>query len=134
RHELDWSNAKLAMLDLQWADLSEDKGLYYTLLSRGAIRTVVSDEQIQQAMSMPPTTTRAWTRGRLIDRFGAHLAGVSWESVLVRPFRRGPLQRFHLLEPLAATANDINGLLAAGKPQLTLDDTPANQTELAQLL
>src|SRR5690625_4340117 len=134
RHELDWSNAKLAMLDLQWADLREDKGLYYTLLSRGAMRTVVSDEQIQQAMSMPPTTTRAWTRGRLIDRFGAHLAGVSWESVLIRPFRQGPLQRFHLLEPLAATADHINGMLAAGKPQLTLDDTPANHAELAQLL
>src|SRR5699024_12652686 len=108
-------------------------GLYYTLLSRGAMRTVVSDEQIQQAISMPPTTTRAWTRGRLIDRFGAHLAGVSWESVLVRPFRQGPLQRFHLLEPLAATAKDINGLFAAGKPRLSLDDTPANRPELAQL-
>lgn len=134
RHALDWSNAKLAMLDLQWADLREEKGLYYTLVSRGAMRTIVTVEQIQQAISMPPTTTRAWTRGRLIDRFGAHLAGVSWESVLVRPFRQGPLQRFHLLEPLAATADDFNGLLAAGKPQLTLEDTPENQTELTQLL
>lgn len=134
RHELDWSNAKLAMLDLQWADLREEKGLYYTLLSRGAMRTVVSNDQIQQAMSMPPTTTRAWTRGRLIDRFGAHLAGVSWESILVRPFRQGPMQRFHLMEPLAATADDINGLLAAGKPQLTLDDTAENHAEIAQLL
>lgn len=134
RHGLEWSNAKLAMLDLQWADLREHKGLYYTLVSRGAIRTIVSDEQIQHAISMPPATTRAWTRGRLIDRFGAHLAGVSWESVLIRPFRTGPVQRFYLLEPLAATAEDIDGLLAADKPQLTLDDTAENRTEITQLV
>lgn len=134
RHSLDWSNAKLSMLDLQWADLRENKGLYYTLVARGSMRTIVSEAQIQHAMTMPPTTTRAWTRGRLIDRFGAHLAGVSWESVLVRPFRQGPVQRFHLMEPLAATANDVNGLLAANTPQLTLDDTAENQAEIAQLL
>lgn len=134
RHGLDWSNAKLAMLDLQWADLRAEKGLYYTLVARGAMRTLVSEERIQQAIALPPTTTRAWTRGRLIDRFGAHLAGVSWESVLVRPFRSGPLQRFHLMEPLAATADDINGLLAAGTPQLTLEDTAENHATIAALL
>lgn len=134
RHGLEWSNAKLAMLDLQWADLRQEKGLYYTLVARGAIRTIISDEQIQDAIAMPPRSTRAWTRGRLVDRFGAHLAGVSWESVLVRPFRTGPVQRFHLLEPLAATADDIDGVLAADHPQLSLDDTPENHAEIAQLL
>ncbi|GAA2038152.1 depupylase/deamidase Dop [Yaniella flava] len=134
RHGLDWDNARLAMLDLQWADLRQHKGLYYTLVARGAIRTVVADEQIQHAMSMPPTTTRAWTRGRLIDRYGAHLAGVSWESVLVRPFRTGPVQRFHLLEPLAAAANDLGGILEAGKPQLTLEDSATNRAEITKLL
>lgn len=134
RHGIEWSNARLAMLDLQWADLREDKGLYYTLVSRGAMRTIVTEAQIHDAMVMPPRTTRAWTRGRLIDRFGAHLAGVSWESVIIRPFRTGPIQRFHLLEPLAATADDINGVLTAGQPQLALDDTPTNQAEIAELL
>lgn len=134
RHGLEWDNAKLAMLDLQWADLRQDKGLYYTLVSRGAMRTIVTDEQISQAIHLPPATTRAWTRGRLIDRFGAHLVGVSWETVLVRPFRTGRVQRYHLLEPLAGTQHDTNELLAAGKPQLTLEDTAANRTEIAQLL
>ena len=134
RHGLEWDNARLAMLDLQWADLRQHKGLYYTLVARGAIRTVVTDEQIQHAMSMPPTTTRAWTRGRLIDRYGAHLAGVSWESVLVRPFRTGPVQRFHLLEPLAAAANDLGGILEYGKPQLTLEDSATNRAEITKLL
>ena len=134
RHKLSWDDAKLAMLDLQWADLRHHKGLYHTLVARGAIRTLVSEEQIQQAMHFPPTTTRAWTRGRLIDRFGAHLAGVSWDSVLVRPFRSGPIQRFHLMEPLAGTQDHHDGLLAAGKPQLSLDDTAANRAEIGRLL
>ena len=134
RHGLAWDDAKLAMLDLQWADLREHKGLYNTLVARGAMRTIVTDEQIHQAMELPPTTTRAWTRGRLIDRFGAHLAGVSWESVLVRPFRTGRIQRFYLMEPLAGAHDQHNGLLAVGKPQLSLDDTETNRTEIAQLL
>jgi len=134
RHGLAWDDAKLGMLDLQWADLRQDKGLYYRLVARGAMQTVVTEEQIQQAMELPPSTTRAWTRGRLIDRFGAHLAGVSWESVLVRPFRTGPIQRFSLLEPLEGTRGDHNGLLDTGQPQLSLDDTAANRAEIARLL
>ena len=134
RHGLTWDNAKLAMLDLQWADLRQDKGLYNTLVAKGAMRTLVSEEQIQEAMNLPPTTTRAWTRGRLIDRFGAHLAGVSWESVLVRPFRHGPIHRFYLLEPLEGTQQEHNGLLHPDKPQLSLEDTDANRAEIAQLL
>ena len=134
RHNLQWGDAKLAMLDLQWADLRQDKGLYYTLVARGAMRTLVTDAQINHAMHMPPSTTRAWTRGRLIDRFGAHLAGVSWESVLVRPFRSGPLHRYHLLEPLAGAQQEDNALLAPEQPQLTLDDTPDNREEIAALL
>ena len=134
RHGIGWDNARLAMLDLQWADLRKNKGLYFTLVARGAMRTLVTEEQIQHAMSMPPTTTRAWTRGRLIDRYGAHLAGVSWESVLVRPFRTGPVQRFHLLEPLAASAKDLGEILKAGKPQLTVEDSATNRAEITKLL
>lgn len=135
RHGLQWDDAKLAMLDLQWADLRQGKGLYYTLVNRGAMRTMVTQDQIQHAMQHPPGTTRAWLRGRLIERFGAHLAGASWESVLVRPFRRGPVHRFTFMEPLAGTQDDHrNGLLAPDKPQLSLDDTPANRGEIAQLL
>lgn len=134
RHGLDWSNAKLGMLDLQWADLRHDKGLYYTLVSRGAMRTIVDDEQIQRAINFPPATTRAWSRGRLIERFGAHLAGVSWETILVRPFRTGPIHRFHFPEPLSATAEDMHGLLDPELPQLGLDDTSANRAEITQLL
>lgn len=134
RHGLDWSNAKLGMLDLQWADLRHDKSLYHTLVTRGAMRTIVSEEQIQHAINFPPTTTRAWARGRLIERFGAHLAGVSWETVLVRPFRTGPIHRFHFPEPLSATADELHGLLDPALPQLSLDDTSANRAEITQLL
>jgi proteasome accessory factor A len=135
RHGLEWDDAKLAMLDLQWADLRQDKGLYYTLVNRGAIRTIATEDEIRHAMDHPPNTTRAWTRGRLIERFGAHLAGVSWESVLIRPFRQGPIHRFTFLEPLAATQHDHrNGLLEPHQPQLSLEDTPTNRAEIAQLL
>lgn len=134
RHNLDWDHPKLAMLDLQWADLRPTKGLYHTLVARGAMRTLVTEEQIQQAIQLPPTTTRAWLRGRLIDRFGAHLAGVSWESVLLRPFRTGPVRRHHLMEPLAGTPHETGELLAAHRAPLDLTDSPVNRAEIAKLV
>src|SRR5699024_12436578 len=104
RHGLDWSNAKLGMLDLQWADLRQDKGHYHTLAARGAMRTIVNNEQIQHAINFPPTTTRAWARGRLIERFGAHLAGVSRGAASVRPFGTGLMHRIQSPDPHCATA------------------------------
>lgn len=134
RHKLSWNDPKLAMLDLQWADLRQDKGLYYTLVARGAMRTLVTEEHIQQAMRVPPKNTRAWLRGRLIDRFGSHLAGVSWESVLLRPFRKGPVHRYYLLEPLAGSDHNTGSLFDVDKPYLTIEDTAANRGEIAALM
>lgn len=134
RHNLEWDHPKLAMLDLQWADLRTDKGLYYRLIGRGAMRQLVSEDVILKAMRQPPPTTRAWTRGRLIDRFGAHLAGVSWESVIVRPYRKGPIQRFHFPDPLSASQAEDSGLLAAGQESVSLDETPETLAEITRLL
>src|SRR5699024_6448226 len=130
----DWSNAKLGMLDLQWADLRQDKGLYHTLVARGAMRTIVNNEQIQHAINFPLTTPRAWARARLMAGLGALLADVSWETVVVRPFRTGPIHRFHFAEPLSATSDALHGLLDPELPQISLDDTSANHAELALLL
>ena len=69
----------------------------------------------------------------LIERFGAHLAGVSWETVLVRPFRTGPIH-VSFSGTALATADVLHGPLDPELPQISLDDTSANHAELTQLL
>lgn len=134
RHGLDWSHPKLAMLDLQWADLRRDKGLYYALAARGSIRRLTTDDQIERAIGLPPQDTRAWTRGRTIAQFGNHLEGVSWDSLVVRPYHQGRMHRFGLRDPLQATATDAVGVLGAEMPPVPATQSPDADARIEELL
>lgn len=110
RHGLGWEDPRLGMMDLQYADLRPDKGLYQALLRRGSIRRLVPDEDLRDAVARPPRDTRAWVRGRTVEAFGRHVVGASWDTLLVRRDGEGPLYRFHQREPLAGTAAQTPGL------------------------
>ena len=109
RHGLTWDDPRMGMLDLQYADLRLDKGLHHALVRRGSLRTLVEESVIQQAMHLPPSDTRAWLRGRTVGRFGASVAGASWDTLLLRPVADGPVHRFHQREPLLGTKEQLRG-------------------------
>ena len=45
RDGLDWDDPRLGLIDLQWADIRPEKGLYYKLLQRGRMQRVVSTKE-----------------------------------------------------------------------------------------
>jgi len=57
---------RIAMLDLQYHDIRQDRGLYYLLCRQGHIERIASEEEVQKAMAYPPQTTRAKIRGDFI--------------------------------------------------------------------
>ena len=61
-----WDDPRLAMMDLQYHDISRDRGLYYLLAGRDQIRKIVDEEAIERAKTTPPQTTRAKVRGDFI--------------------------------------------------------------------
>jgi len=61
-----WDDPRLAMMDLQYHDISRSRGLYYLLVGRDKIRTMVNEEAIERAKTIPPQTTRAKVRGDFI--------------------------------------------------------------------
>ena len=61
-----WDDPRLAMMDLQYHDVNQQRGLYYLLVGREDIRKVVSEEAIERAKNIPPQTTRAKVRGDFI--------------------------------------------------------------------
>lgn len=134
RHGLGWDDPKLGMLDLQYADLRPDKGLYQALVRRGSMQVMVDDERIERAIHFPPDDTRAWVRGRVIDLFGDHLAGVSWDALVLRPYRDGPVRRFALREPLRGNADQVGELLVEGAQFDGPDSVEAGLTQLTELL
>ncbi|WP_346958334.1 depupylase/deamidase Dop [uncultured Arthrobacter sp.] len=112
RDGLDWSDARLGLVDLQWADIRPEKGLYHRLLARDRMQRIVDDEAIARAVTEPPSDTRAFFRGRCVSRFGTDLVGASWDSVIFDLPGRGKLQRVPTREPLRGTEALTGGLFA----------------------
>jgi proteasome accessory factor A len=107
---LEWSNAKLRALDLQYHDVDPDKGLYNRLVARGAMRTLFTEEEINDAVSTPPQRTRAYFRGRCVSDFPDSLVAANWDS-LVFDIGESHLKRVPMMEPLRGDAERVGALL-----------------------
>ena len=103
---------KLAALDLQYADIDPDRGLYHRLVARGRMRTLFNSAQIEQAIIEPPADTRAYLRGTLMHRFGHEIIGINWDSVSARGRYSRELTRLVMDEPAAYTREQVEPLLA----------------------
>jgi len=68
RHGIPLGHPKVALLDLQYHDVSRDRGLYYRLEARDRCERMTDDGAINEAVSQPPSTTRARLRGEFIRR------------------------------------------------------------------
>ncbi|MGH9071195.1 MAG: Pup--protein ligase [Acidimicrobiales bacterium] len=68
RHEIGLSHPKVALLDLQYHDVSRQRGLFYRLQDRGLVERTTTDEAIEAAIDQPPSTTRARLRGEFVRR------------------------------------------------------------------
>ena len=63
RDGLEWDDAKLQLIDLQYSDIRPEKGLYHRLVAGGRIQRLLDDASVEAAMHDPPEDTRAYFRG-----------------------------------------------------------------------
>ena len=68
RHSLPLSHPRVGLLDLQYHDVDQSRGLFYRLQQHGLVERITTDAAITEAMSQPPQTTRARLRGEFIRR------------------------------------------------------------------
>ena len=110
RKGLDWESPQVQMLDLQYHDLRRDRGLYYLLERQAQVERVVTDEEITRAIQEPPEDTRAYFRGRCLQRYGPEVFGVNWDSI---SFGIGdePIKRVLMTEPLKGSKAHVEQLL-----------------------
>jgi proteasome accessory factor A len=111
RDGLDWSDAKLHAIDLQYADVRPDKGLYHRLLRLGRIDRLLGDDEVVGAMHAPPTDTRAYFRGRCLEKYADEIAAASWDSVIFDLPGRESLQRVPTIDPLRGSRTHVGELL-----------------------
>ena len=110
RDGLNWNSGRLALVDLQYTDVRMAKGLYNRLVARGSMKRLVSEDDVVDAMHSPPEDTRAYFRGRCLERYPTEVAAASWDSVIF-DLGRESLVRIPTLEPLRGTRRHVGELL-----------------------
>ncbi len=111
RDGLAWNHPRLQLVDLQYADVRPDRGLYNRLAERGRVRRLVDEKQVLRAIDNPPADTRAYFRGRCLRQFPDAVAAASWDSVIFDLPGRESLQRVPTMEPLRGTQAHVGDLL-----------------------
>ncbi|WP_278237482.1 depupylase/deamidase Dop [Isoptericola sp. AK164] len=113
RDGLDWDHPRLGALDLQWSDVRPERGIYHRLLSSDAVDRITTEEDVARAVHHPPTDTRAWFRGEVMERYADEVSAASWDSVIFDVAGAASLQRVPMPDPLRGTAQHIGRLLDA---------------------
>jgi hypothetical protein len=111
RDGLGWDSAKLHLIDLQYSDIRPDRGLYHRLVNLGRIERLLGDGEVERAMHQPPTDTRAYFRGRCLEKYADQIAAASWDSVIFDLPGHESLQRVPTIDPLRGTRAHVGELL-----------------------
>ena len=111
RDGLDWDDAKLHLIDLQYADIRPEKGLYHRLLHAGRIERLIDTPDVETAMHEPPADTRAYFRGRCLEKYSDNVAAASWDSVIFDLPDHDSLQRIPTMDPLRGTKASVGALI-----------------------
>ncbi len=106
RHDCDWDDPRLRALDLQYHDLRPTK----SLAARAGLETIVDDVDAKEARHEPPTNTRAYFRGKCLQKFADSVVAANWDSIV---FDAGddPLRRVPMLEPARGTVDHVGAIL-----------------------
>jgi len=111
RDGLGWDDAKLHLIDLQYADIRPEKGLYHRLVKAGRITRLLDDPTVEAAMHDPPDDTRAYFRGRCLEKYADSVAAASWDSVIFDLPGRESLQRVPTVDPLRGSRAHVGALI-----------------------
>ena len=106
RHDLNVDDYKLAALDLQYHDLRPETSLFL----RVATEKIVSTEEVELAIENPPEGTRAFFRGRCLQKWPENVLVANWDSIV---FDTGDqnLCRVPMMEPLKGTSEHVEDLI-----------------------
>jgi proteasome accessory factor A len=110
RDGLPWNHPRLQLVDLQYSDVRQDRGLYNRLVGAGRIKRLLDEDRVKWAITNPPEDTRAYFRGRCLQKYPDSVAAASWDSVIFDIPGRESLQRVPTLEPLRGTKSHVGAL------------------------
>jgi len=115
RDGLDWDSPKLALVDLQYADIDPARSLALRLEQAGRLRTLITADEVRAARRTPPTDTRAWARGRIVARFVDELLGAGWDGLTFAGEGGSGIVRLEMADPLGGTREQVGAAVEAAQ-------------------
>ena len=109
--KLSLSDPWLQSIDLEYHSVDLERGLYYELIRQGAMRRVVTEEDIKRSIFNPPETTRAFFRGRSVARFNDEISSIQWDEIVFA----NHLQTRRVVLPEAASDARLSALNHAAR-------------------
>lgn len=82
--KLDWADPWLQSIDMEYHNIDPVAGLYHEMIRSCALRRFVEEDEIRDAIFLPPATTRAFFRGRAVAKFNAFITSIQWDEVVFR--------------------------------------------------
>ena len=103
RHPDAHGHNVLHAVDLAWSELSPAGRGLAERVPAGVDASGGLDEQMGEAsLAKPPTTTRAWLRGRLVSAFPGQVVAAGWHSMVLETGEKDQ-RRLPLTDPLSFT-------------------------------
>ena len=106
RHDLAWGDPRLAAIGLQYHDLRPER----CLAERAGLQRLADPAEVAHAVSNPPESTRAYFRGRCLQKWPDAIVAANWDS-LVFDVGGDPLRRVPMMEPSRGTAEHVGTLI-----------------------
>jgi proteasome accessory factor A len=81
RRGLSWQAPEVRALDLRYASLDPQEGLFLQLASAGQVEAMPTEEEIERCADEPPEDTRAYLRAHLLRRLGEQVTDMDWDRL-----------------------------------------------------
>ena len=106
RHGLQATDPRLKAIDLQYHDMRVEK----CLALRAGLDVLCLPQDVMWSMVHPPSSTRAYFRGTVLQRWPSDVVAANWDSVVFNIPNQG-LKRIPMPEPLRGTRELVGDLL-----------------------
>ena len=106
RHGVEGYDLRTKALDLQYHDMRLEK----SIARRVGLEVLCDPDDVSRAVTEPPADTRAYFRGRVLERWPESVVAANWDSI-VFDVGRDPLRRVPMMEPLRGTRDLVGHLI-----------------------
>jgi hypothetical protein len=84
QEKLEWDSPWLQSLDLEYHLLKQDEGLFFALQNAGQMKTLIGEAEIIHAVQHPPSSSRAYLRGRSVLKFAREMKTAQWDNLVFK--------------------------------------------------